>query len=61
MARGVIGAQGGRVCRVCEEEDCVLHRGVLMFAQLVNVIASLAALIAAMAVAWIWASRGATS
>jgi hypothetical protein len=46
-------------CRVCGEEDCVLHRGVLMFAQIVNVIASLAALIGSMAVAWIRASRGA--
>jgi hypothetical protein len=46
-------------CRVCGEEDCVLHRGVLMFAQIVNVIAGLAALIGSMAAAWIRASRGA--
>jgi hypothetical protein len=47
------------VCLICGEEDCVLHRGVLMFAQLVNVIAGLAALIGSMVVAWSWASRGA--
>jgi len=47
------------VCSVCGEEDCVLHSGVLMFAQLVNVIAALAALFASIVVAWMWASRGA--
>jgi hypothetical protein len=58
MLRGVTGAQGEMACLVCGEEDCVLHRGVLIFAQLVNAIAGLAALIASMAVAWTWASRG---
>jgi len=61
MLRDVTGARRAMACLVCGEEDCVLHRGVLMFAQLVNAIAALAALIASMAVAWTWASRGLTS
>jgi len=60
MPRGVTEARGGMACPVCGEEDCVLHRGVLMVAQVVNVIAGLAALLGSIAVAWIWASRGLT-
>ena len=60
MAHGVAEAQGGMACPVCAEEDCVLHRGVLMLAQLVNVIVGLAALIGSMAIAWTRVSRGST-
>ena len=60
MPRGVTEAQGGCGCSVCGEEDCVLHHGVLMFAQLVNVIVGLAALMGSLAVAWTLVSRGST-
>jgi hypothetical protein len=55
------GLRGGPGCPVCGEEECVLHRGVLIFARLVNVIAVLAAMMGSMAVAWTGASRGSAS
>lgn len=58
MPRLATEAQGRMACLVCAEEDCVLHRGVLIFARLVNVIVGLGALMGSMAVAWTWASRG---
>lgn len=60
MAHGVIEARGGMACPICAEEDCVLHRGVLMLAQLVNVMVGLSALIGSMAIAWTWVSGGST-
>jgi hypothetical protein len=60
MAHGVTEAQGEVACRICGEEDCVLHRGVVTVAQLVNVMLGLGALIGSMAVAWAWAFRGST-
>ena len=60
MPRGVTEAQAGCGCAVCGEEDCVLHHGVLMLAQLVNVIVGLAALMGSLAVAWTWVFRGST-
>jgi hypothetical protein len=60
MPHGVAEARGDMACPVCAEEDCVLHRGVLWLAQLVNVIAGLAALFGSMAVAWAWVSGGST-
>jgi hypothetical protein len=56
IVSGVTGRRRRLSCRVCGEEDCVLHRGVLMLAQVVNVIFSLAALLGSIAVAWTWAS-----
>jgi len=60
MAHGVTEAHCRMACPVCAAEDCVLHRGVLMLAQLVNVMVGLAALIGSMAIAWTWVSRGST-
>jgi uncharacterized iron-regulated membrane protein len=60
MPHAVTGAEGGTACPVCAEEDCVLHRGVLMVAQLVNAIVGLALLMGSMALAWTWLSRGST-
>jgi hypothetical protein len=60
ILRGVTQNQGGMTCRVCGEEECVLHRDVLMLARVVNVIVGLAALLGSIAVAWTWASRGLT-
>ena len=44
MAHGVTEAQGEVACRICGEEDCVLHRGVVTVAQLVNVMLGLGGL-----------------
>ena len=60
MIATATGNRRETACRVCGEEDCVLHRDVLMIAQVVNVIVGLAALLGSIAVAWTWALRGST-
>jgi hypothetical protein len=60
VLRATTDGQAVTACPLCGEEDCILHRGVVMLAQLVSVMLGLAALIGSIAVGWTWAFRDST-